>query len=316
MTDLIIDTDIGTDVDDALALAFALKNPNCRVRGVTTVHLDTLLRARIAGKLLKLMGREDVPVVRGIDTPLEPHLRSSPNQPALMGHEGLGILDPGEIDLDPMPEDATDFLIDQVSRNKGSIGLVAIGPLTNIATALKREPRMAGWTTGLTVMGGAMYPDTLPAPWWPEAEYNLNCDPTAACEVLASGIPVTFVGLDVTLKAFLDAGQRRAIASRANTVGAVLSDLMEIFLNQTTKLVAAGRFPDLWRGRVFLHDPLAVHVALGGRGVKVVPMHVALVSRKTGLRTVIRANKPPNCRVAVEVDARAFVNDFLEVLSG
>ncbi len=315
MTDIILDTDIGTDVDDALALAFALQNPDCRVLGVTTVHLDALLRARIARKLLRLLGREDVPVSRGLDRPLGPLAGDAPSEPALMGHEGRGILDEHDEDLDPIPMNGTDFLIDLVSRNKGGVALVAIGPLTNIASALRKEPRIAKWTAGLTVMGGAVYHDALPAPWWPEAEYNLNCDPTAAREVLASGIPVTFVGLDVTLRVFLDAAERKAIASQDSAAGPVLADAMEIFLDQASKLAAAGRFPDLWSGRVFLHDPLAVHVALGGRGVRREPMHIAMESVKTGLRTFNRPGLPPNCTVAVGVDGRAFVKHFLEVLA-
>jgi purine nucleosidase len=315
VTDIILDTDIGTDVDDALALAFALRSPGCRVLGVTTVHLDALLRARIARALLRLMGRQDVPVARGVDRPLGPLAGDPPREPALMGHEGRGILDADDTDLGPIPVNGADFLIDRVSRNKGRVALVAIGPLTNIASALRREPRIAQWTAGLTVMGGAVCHDMVPAPWWPEAEYNLNCDPTAAREVLASGIPVTFVGLDVTLRVFLDAAQRKTIASRNASEGPVLADMMDIFLDHTSKLVAAGRFPDLWAGKVFLHDPLAVHVALGGQGVRLQPMHLALENVKTGLRTVNRPGLPPNCRVAVEVDSGAFVRHFLEVLA-
>jgi purine nucleosidase len=315
MTDIILDTDIGTDVDDALALAFALRNPKCRVLGVTTVHLDALLRARIARKLLRLMGREDVPVARGADHPLGPLAGDSPTQPALMGHEGRGILDAEDRDLDPIRLGATDFLVDLVSRNKGRVALVAIGPLTNIASALRKEPRIAQWSAGLTVMGGAVYPDAVPAPWWPEAEYNLNCDPVAAREVLASGIPVTLVGLDVTLRVFLDAAERNIIASRDPVAGPILADMMEIFLDQTSKHVTAGRFPDLWSGRVFLHDPLALHVALGGTGVRLEPMHLEMENVKTGLRTVRRPGLPANCRAAVEVESGAFRRHFLDVLA-
>ena len=192
-TRLVLDTDIGTDVDDCLALAVVLGSPELSLEGVTCVYGNVLLRTRMVRKLLRLAGRDDVPVMAGAGLPL---LRRRPVYWA--GHEGDGLLAPSDEALAPAPEHAVDFLVRTVMENPGQIHLLAIGPLTNVALAFGREPRLPQYLAQLTVMGGAIRgPDSLGLPY---AEHNIVCDPDAAHVVLTAGAPTTLVPLDVTTR--------------------------------------------------------------------------------------------------------------------
>ncbi len=141
MLRLVLDTDIGTDVDDCLALALVLTSPEIHLKGVTCVYGDVLLRSRMARKLLNLRGCTSTPVFAGADQPI---LGLQPVH--WEGHEGAGLLDADDQVLTSEPEHAVDYLVRTVMNNSGQIHLAAIGPLTNIALALKREPR---WRTRL-----------------------------------------------------------------------------------------------------------------------------------------------------------------------
>ena len=143
---IVLDTDIGTDVDDALALALALASPELELVAVTTVAGDTALRARIAARLLALAGRADIPAHAGCA-----HALSSPGGFAWFGHEGDGILDGSRDSVAEEP--AVDALL-RLFRAADDLELVAIGPLTNVAVALERDPTFARRVARLTVMGG------------------------------------------------------------------------------------------------------------------------------------------------------------------
>src|ERR1700730_14965412 len=135
---VLLDTDIGTDVDDCLALALLLGSPELEPIGITCVYGDVALRARMVHKLLTLAGKPDVPVRLGVREPLL-------GQRAVYwaGHEGVGLLDAADLELPLADEHAIDFLVRTVLDRPGAIHLVAIGPLTNIALAVKREPGLA-----------------------------------------------------------------------------------------------------------------------------------------------------------------------------
>ena len=144
---IILDTDIGTDVDDAMALGLALASPELELVGVTTVHADAPLRARLARRLLELAGQPEVPVVAGASFPLANPL--PPNfhwMPRLRGHEGVGVLSAAELqpssDLYGGADDAAHFIIEQAKKRQGTLSIVTIGALTNLARALIIEPRL------------------------------------------------------------------------------------------------------------------------------------------------------------------------------
>lgn len=178
---VILDTDIGSDVDDALALIQILGSPTLELAGVTTVYGDTALRARIARRYAALAGVELL-AYPGEETPL------SGRGVWWAGHEGSLH---GDLDSEPVADHgAVDYLIRTVLDRPGEIDIVAIGPLTNIAAAIQQESRFASSVRGLWMMGGAFASG--------EAEHNFRSDTTAAQIVFDAGIPTVVTGLEVT----------------------------------------------------------------------------------------------------------------------
>ena len=196
---IIIDTDPG--VDDAMAIFFALRHPAVDVIGLTTIfgNVTTEMATANALRLLDIAGRPDIPVAHGANDPLaRPY--SGP-VPFVHGDDGQG-----NVHLQPSTRSAIDtaaaqFIVDQVMRRPGEITLVPVGPLTNIALALRLEPRIAECVREVVLMGGnALGPGNAT----PAAEANIHNDPEAADVVFGAHWPVTMVGLDVTHHVHMD----------------------------------------------------------------------------------------------------------------
>ncbi|WP_423921378.1 nucleoside hydrolase [Frigoribacterium sp. 2-23] len=178
---VILDTDIGSDVDDALALALLVGTPTAELLGVTTNYGDTLLRARLAARIAGTAGWAG-PVHAGLSETL------SGKEVWWAGHEGK-LFD--DLDTETVAsEDAVRYLVDQVVAAPGTIDVVAIGPLTNIAAAIGLDDRFAASVKHLYVMGGAFGED--------EPEHNIRSDVDAARIVFGAGIPTTVSALEVT----------------------------------------------------------------------------------------------------------------------
>lgn len=185
---VVLDTDIGSDVDDILALALLANSPEIDLVGVTAVYGDTLLRARMVRHVLDRLGLSHVPVGIGARETMS-------GRPVWWaGHEGASIPDLNQVPVDDMSS-AQELLLRAAAEHRGDLHLIAIGPLTNIAEAILAEPAFAPAIDHFTIMGGAF--------WMPNPEHNIRCDPEAADIVARSGIPMTFCGLDVTLRAML-----------------------------------------------------------------------------------------------------------------
>ena len=224
MQKIIIDTDIGDDIDDALAITFALNSPEVDVVGITTVYRDTVKRAKIAKKLLKLARREDIPVRYGIGQPIkaEPFGDSTPCQYS------------EDVKDIPVEGGALDFLEKMIMENPGEITIVAIGALTNIGLLFRTKPHVIEKLKELVIMGGCFFEN--------QNEWNIRCDPDAAKICFESGVKLTAVGLDVTMKCYLPKDKIEVIHNTDKPVAQYLSKLIK-----------------LWNGRVMvLHDPLAV----------------------------------------------------------
>jgi purine nucleosidase len=299
---MIIDTDLGTDVDDCLALALALYSPEIELVGITCVYGDVDLRARMVHRLLELHGSAGrVPVLPGAREPL---LRLRPVFWA--GHEGRGLLTAATRG-GPLPSapHAAEFIIETVLDNPGEIHLVAIGPLTNLAQALLREPRVATEVGHVTLMGGAIRgPDALQLPY---AEHNIRSDPEAAHIVFASGAPITMVPLDVTTAVRLTPAGAARIRARGTPFHEAIAAQVEAY----------PRFRD--RGFTYLHDPLALAAVLRPHLLRLMPVHVdvELDSRYAAGATLVRQpDGDARVHAAVEVRSDEFVEFFLSRVGG
>ena len=196
MKRIIIDTDPG--IDDALALILALKSKELELEAVTTVsgnvHVDKCTKNAL--RILELMHRKHVPVAKGASKPLRRELHTAEH---VHGKDGLGDSGLPKPKRKPIDRDAADVIIEKVTRSPGEITLVPIGPLTNVALALQREPQVAGKVREIVLMGGAYgvspygYGNVTPV-----AEFNIFTDPEAARTVFESGAKITAIGLDIT----------------------------------------------------------------------------------------------------------------------
>jgi len=298
----ILDTDIGTDVDDCLALAFLLGSPEFRLEGITCVYGDVELRGRMVRKLLGLAGRSDVPVMLGAREPL---LRQRPVYWA--GHEGHGLLEPGDEQPPPAPEHAVDYLVRTVMGNPGAIHLLAIGPLTNVALAFLREPRLPERLAHLTIMGGAVRgPGRFGLPY---AEHNIRCDPEAAQVVLSAGAPTTLVPLDVTTRVAIRREGVDRLRASGHPFHAAVARQVELY----------PRFAA--RGSTFLHDPLAAALVVRPELAVWAALHVDVETHgrdATGATLVREAADaaPAPARVALDVEAGAAEAFLAERIAG
>ena len=218
---IILDTDIGTDVDDAFALALILRSPELDLLAVTTVAGDTQARARLAAKMLWEAGRPNVPVAAG-----EP----GPQQPIEQTRWAEGFTGP------PLTcEKAVSLMKREIERRPGEITLVAIGELTNVAALVKSNPSLGKKIKRLVLMGGAIahaYGKDLQ----PVAEWNIKSNPAAAQAVFASGIPILMAPLDVTAMLQLDAAARHRIFTRLTPTTNALTLLYHLWNQETPTL--------------------------------------------------------------------------------
>jgi len=289
---MVIDTDIGDDIDDALALALAVNSPEVDLRGVSVVYGDVATRSRLARKLLATYDRADVPVATGCGAPLMGACPTHvPNQAV--------VLEEGETLPEPSPQRADDLIRRAADEAGGRLVVVTIGAMTNMALALLRDRRLAR-RASLVLMGG-MAGRHL-------AEWNIRCDPEAARICFESGMPITMVGLDVTLECRMTAENVDAI----RTWDTPPTDLLARMIDAWRGTGDAGEKPKL----PILHDPLAVAVAFRPEIVTAEPRHVAVETRGEFTRayTVTTQDGEPNTQVCLGVDSAGFLGLFMERL--
>jgi len=304
---ILLDTDIGTDVDDALALAFALRHPQIELAAVTTVSGDTRRRAQIAAKLIALNGGPRIEVAAGRGQPLGGRGRTFWG-----GHEGRGLLGEGE-EIPISPRDGVDLIVDTLLTE--DMEVATIGPLTNVAAALEREPRIAERIPRLTVMGGFFRRCELGGKMVPPSvDYNLNADPQAAAAVLSTPIPTTYVPGDVTMRSYLLEEHVGTLEASADPLLAALARLVRVWTPILANVFAIGGLP-MPRGLAAIpHDPLALATLVDRRFVttEVLPATVAVAGGF--LRTFIDPVAGREVEVVTDVDADAFAAFFLETL--
>ena len=240
---IILDTDPG--VDDAIAFFLALRSPELRVEAVTPVSGNVPLSLTLpnALRLLEIAGRADIPVAAGAATPL---VRRLVTAKYAHGNNGLGGVDFPEPKTKPVAETATELICRIVRANPGEITIVAIGPLTNVATVLKSDSTIAPLIKSIVIMGGSLSGGNVT----PAAEFNLYVDPEAARIVFDAGIPLTMVGLDVTRKVVIHDEQVRTLEATQNPVSQAAGKILRANFNRLSKTGGASGFA--------MHDPLTV----------------------------------------------------------
>jgi purine nucleosidase len=248
---ILLDTDIGSDVDDALALGLLLASgPALEPVAVTTVTGDPRARARTAARLLGLAGRSEIEVCAGEAEPL-----AGPNRWVWREIEEAGL--PAGPDARLSPEPAPERIV-RAARETAGLEIVAIGPLTNLARALALDPELPGRVAGITLMGGhiraARIGDLLCAPG---IDYNLCTDPAASVLVLGAGFRTRLVTADVTLQTWMTEADRGRLAA-GGPLARVLAGLVGIWTPLMRKVftdLGGTLAPD---NAAFLHDPLTV----------------------------------------------------------
>ncbi len=243
---IIIDTDPGQD--DAIALLLAAASPELDLLGVTTVagNVPLKLTTRNARVVMELAGRRDVPICAGADKPLEGvPLVTAEHVHGDTGLNGIELPEP-TVPLDA--RHAVDFIVDTLrQREPGTVTLCPLGPLTNIALALRRAPDVAGRIRRIVLMGGGFFEGGNVTP---AAEFNLYVDPQAAHEVFTSGVPLTMAPLDVTHEALTTAARIEAIRRLGNRVGEAVAAWMEFFERYDEEKYGQDGGP--------LHDPCVI----------------------------------------------------------
>jgi purine nucleosidase len=281
---VILDTDIGTDIDDAFALALVLASPELDLRGVTTVGSDPRTRAWMVCRFLTAIGRRDIPVAAGATPQPAEEIKGQyqyRNHPAVIFDRTSK----------PVKDTAVEFLYKQLKARPGELTLLPIGPLTNIARLLREHPDCKPWIKRIVMMGGSVrrgYKAKAP----PQPEWNIKCDIAAAQTVFASGVPLVVAPLDATTMLKLEAPRRQ-----------------RLFAAQTPLTYQVQAMYQMWdEPTPTLFDPVAVALCFDERFCTMEDLRL-VVDDKGMTRTVKGA---ANARVATAIRGDEFLKWYVE----
>lgn len=287
---VILDTDIGSDIDDALCLAYLLAQPQCELLGVTTVSGEPNERAKLVSVLCKAAGK-DVPIYPGVENPLLAK-QKQPRCPQ------SAALDKWAHDSTFPQGEAIEFLRRTIRANPGEITLLAIGPMTNVGLLFAVDPEIPKLLKGLVMMVG-VFSNQLAGLW--RTEWNAACDPHASAMIYRTPVAVhRSVGLDVTCQVRMNAKEVR-----------------ERF--QTPRLRPVLDFAEVWfeeRDEIIFHDPLAAttlfddSICTFTRGT----VDVELTSERVAGMTYWQAGEGAH-EVSLQVNAERFFEHYFDMLS-
>jgi len=229
---VILDTDIGTDIDDAWALAFVIAHGNFEPLGITITDADTPARAKVACKMLYHAGRQSIPVVVG---------RKTPTPDKRIDHQFSWAEDFQT--TKPISKSAADFIVETIKRHPGEVTLIAVGPLQNVADALRKEPNLGKYVKRVVLMSGNIYESVWKKT--PIAEWNVVQAIADAQLVYGAGLPLTIVPLDSTTLVQLKDDERRLLSKYRSPLTQSLEALYRLWLENPTS-------------RMTLHDQLAI----------------------------------------------------------
>ncbi len=303
MKKILIDTDPG--IDDAMAIHLAFAHPGLEVVGLTTVfgnvHVDKATRNALA--LVEMAGA-DCPVAEGAAAPLVRPLQ--PPGYDVHGDEGFGQLGAPAPARAPHRLGAAEFIVETLRDHARQITLVPVGPLTNIALALRLDPGIAQKVERVVIMGGVVERRGNVTDW---AEANIWHDPHAAAEVLSAPWPVTLVGLDVTELTRCGPVDFARLADASPVIGGFLNEAVQFYFGwHRQKGVHDG---------CFLHDPCAVLAVAEPHlfTTRDTPLRVVTGGEQIGRTLAAPETGTPPVRVCTQVDSEAVSNRFLSVLA-
>jgi inosine-uridine nucleoside N-ribohydrolase len=340
---VIIDTDPG--VDDAFALLLAMRSPELKIEGITAVAGNVPLDLTLpnALRMVEIAGRTDIPVAAGAKAPL---VRRLVTAAYAHGENGLGGAVFPEPKLKPVSEPAAELIRATIRKYPGELMLITVGPLTNVATALKMDSELAALVRGLVMMGGSLSGGNIT----PAAEFNVYVDPEAARIVLQSGIPITMVGLDVTRKTSLTDEHVRVLEAGKNPVSQAAATIARHAIDHNRErgflvgpnmhdslAVAAFLDPSLLKWKEYYVDVETAGELTAGETLGYSPTAGDLrrrpeTEKQAALSMPIRGSAPtlattktspvlrdkfvPNANVAVDVDSARFFELLIGRLSG
>jgi len=297
MKKIILDTDIGSDIDDAVCLAYLLARRDCALMGITTVSGEAVKRAELASAICRA-ARRDIPIYPGIERPLI----VEPRQPFALQHKNIGGWDYAR---DFPRNEAVAFLQRTIRENPGEITLLTIGPLTNVAALFAIDPEIPGLLKELVLMCGAFAdaPGVLPPDF---VEWNAKCDPHAARIVYDAPVRVhRSVGIDVTHKAAMG---RDEVLTRFQA--GILKPVVDF---------AGVWFDDLHRDKLVFHDPLAAATIFDGGVCGFTRGNVSVELSPEELCGLTRWEPDAQSgrhEVAVSVDVGRFMEHYFETVNG
>ena len=316
---VILDSDPG--IDDAMAILLAVQSPELQIEAITVVSGNVLVNQGVenALKLVELAGRTDIPVARGEKYPLRKKLITAP---IVHGKNGLGETELPSPAKTAESRHAMDLIIDLVGAHPGQITLLPLGPLTNIAQVLLKQPGIAEQIPGIILMGGSIEGGNAT----PAAEANIYNDPESAEIVFQSGIPITMVGLGATHQTLLKRSHVAALADSRSPIARYVARIADFYLSFSESIGFEGGA---------LHDPLAVGLAVDSSLARESrPMHIAVETRgrltygetvanrfllkesveDAGDHYVLTGIEPiePNTQVPVQIDADRFLQFFMD----
>lgn len=247
---VIIDTDIGDDIDDAFAVALALRSPELKILGITTTFGDTENRAKLLDRLLGEVGRSDIPVAAGMPTP--PKTAFTQLKYAEGGHYAKAS-----------HPDAVTFLLDQIRKDPDEITLVAIGPLVNVGAAIDKDAETFRKLKRVVLMGGSIYRGYgdigSATPRGPEPEWNIKNDIPSAQKLFGAGVPLFVMPLDSTqLK--MDAANRNLLFRQGTPLTDALTLLYHEWGQETPTLFDPMTIAFMIKPELCPVEPMNIHV--------------------------------------------------------
>lgn len=309
---ILIDCDPGHD--DLVAILFAARHMD--LVGVTTVHGNNSLANTTRNGLitLELGGLDHVPLAAGCSEPLAQASVGIGEGHGKSGLDGADVPDPVR---KPIDTHAVDFIIAMAEQHKEELILATIGPETNVAMALKREPRLKKWLREITIMGGS----TTTGNFTPAAEFNIAADVEAAWTVFESGVPLKMVGLNITRVTGFDETDIAAMRASGKKAAAVVADLMEFYLGTqksryglsvATMHDVCAIIPYVYPELItYLHTSVRIETAGAvTRGMTLCDLR----HPKGSAVDHLRHRTPPNCHVALAARSREISDRVLETL--